>query len=70
MSLNEILQELPKLTEEERQQLRVELDAYYPDQEREWAKIAAERLHGLQGGERNAIPADEVFAKARRLIQQ
>jgi hypothetical protein len=70
MSLSEILEELPKLTEEERRRVQEELDAIHPDHEREWTSIAVERLGELESGSREAIPAEEVFAKARRLISE
>ena len=44
MTLAEILQELPRLTEEERQELREVLDGYDPERERAWAQLAKERF--------------------------
>jgi hypothetical protein len=70
MSLNEILDELPKLSEEERQRLQEELDAFHPDHERELARIAQERVRELETGGTQAIAAEEVFAKARRRISE
>ena len=68
MSLKEIFDELPKLTEEERKRLQEELDAFSPDHDRALAKIAEERLRSIQAGEKQAISAEEVFAKARHSI--
>jgi hypothetical protein len=48
MSLKEILDGLPNLTDEERVRLQEELDAFSPDQERAWAKIAEERLRSIR----------------------
>lgn len=70
MSLTEILEELPKLTEEERRRIQEELDAFHPDHERDWAGIAQERLRELEIGNKQAIPAEEVFSKARRSISE
>jgi hypothetical protein len=42
MSFTEILQELPKLTEAERQELREWLDGYDPALESQWVRIAKE----------------------------
>jgi Putative addiction module component len=44
------------------------MDAFSPDHERAWAKIAEERLRGIREDEKKAIPAEEVFTKARNLI--
>lgn len=44
MSLKEILDGLPDLTDEERARLQEELDAFSPDREHAWAQIAQERL--------------------------
>ena len=68
ISLQEILDELPKLTEAERTRLQEELDAFSQSDERSWAEIAEERLRGIRAGEKKAIPAEEVFTKARNLI--
>jgi hypothetical protein len=68
MSLQEILDELPKLTEAERTRLQEELDAFSQNDERSWAKIAEERLRGIRAGEKKAIPAEDVFTKARNSI--
>ena len=40
MSLSEILQDLPRLIEAERQELREVLDSYDPERERAWAQLA------------------------------
>jgi hypothetical protein len=59
MSLAEILEELPKLTEEER-------DEYDPG----FLSILQERVRGIESGERETIPADQVIAEGRRLAQE
>jgi hypothetical protein len=61
MSLAEILEELPKLTEEERDELRSRLDEYDPGFL--WVR-------GIESGERETIPADQVIAEGRRLVQE
>ena len=68
MSLQEILDELPKLTEAERTRLQEELDAFSQNDERSWAEVAEERLRAIRVGEKEAIPGEEVFTKARNLI--
>jgi hypothetical protein len=70
MSLNEILDELPRLSEDERSRLQEELDAFHPEQERELARVAQERLRELETGETRPISAEEVFAKARQRISE
>ena len=70
MTLSEILQELPRLTEEERQELREVLEAYDPDRERAWMQLAKERLRGIKAGERKTVDGDEVLAEGRRLAQK
>jgi hypothetical protein len=66
MSLAEILEELPKLTEEERDELRSRLDEYNPG----FLSILQERVRGIESGERETIPADQVIAEGRRLAQE
>jgi hypothetical protein len=66
MSLAEILEELPKLTEEERDELRSRLDEY----DAGFLSILQERVRGIQSGERETIPADQVIAEGRRLAQE
>ena len=61
MSLAEILEELPKLTEEERDELRSRLDEYDPG----FLSILQERVKGIESGERETIPADQVIAEGR-----
>jgi hypothetical protein len=68
MSLKEILERLPDLTDEERVRLHDELAAFSPDHERVWAQIAEERLASIRSGEKQAISVEEVFAKARHSI--
>ena len=67
MTLSEILQELPRLTEEERQELREVLDGYDPEREHAWAQLAKERFQGIKAGERITVDGDEVLAEGRRL---
>jgi hypothetical protein len=66
MSLAEILEELPKLTEEERDELRSRLDEYDP----EFLAVLQERVRGIESGERETIPVDQVIAEGRRLAQE
>jgi hypothetical protein len=70
MTLSEILQELPRLTEEERQELREVLDGYDPEPEHAWAQLAKERFRGIKAGERITVDGDEVLAEGRRLAQK
>ena len=70
MTLSEILQELPRLTEEERQELREILDGYNPEREHAWAQLAKERFRGIKAGERTTVDGDEVLAEGRRLAQK
>jgi hypothetical protein len=53
MTLSEILQQLPRLTEEERQELREVLDGYDPERERAWVQLAKERFRNQGGREKN-----------------
>ena len=62
----EILEELPKLTEEERDELRSRLDEYDPG----FLAILQERVRGIESGERETIPADQVIAEGRRLAKE
>ena len=71
MSLSEILQDLPRLTEaERRQELREVLDSYDPERERAWAQLAKERFRAIKAGERETVDGDEVLAEGRRLAQK
>jgi hypothetical protein len=70
MSLSEILQDLPRLTEAERQELREVLDSYDPERERAWAQLAKERFRAIKAGERKTLDGDEVLAEGRRLAQK
>jgi putative addiction module component (TIGR02574 family) len=73
-----LLQELSKkaksLTMEERTQLAQELlesvdrDAA-PDVQAEWEAEIARRIASYERGEATLVPAEEVFAAARRLTQ-
>ena len=66
MSLAEILEVLPKLTEEERDELRSRLDEYDPG----FLAILQERVKGIESGERETVPADHVIAEGRLLAQE
>jgi hypothetical protein len=68
--LIEIQKAIEQLTPEEKEELREWLDEHDPELEREWAKIAEERLRGIQTGERKTIDAFEVFAEARRIAER
>jgi hypothetical protein len=70
MSLSEILQDLPRLTEAERQELREVLEGYDPERERAWAQLAKERFRAIKAGERKTLDGDEVLAEGRRLAQK
>ncbi len=69
MSFTEILQELPKLTESERQELREWLDGYDPETESEWTRIAMERIRQLDAG-LAPLDGDQVLEEMRRLAKQ
>ena len=68
--LIEIQKAIEQLTPEEKEELREWLDEHDPELEREWAKIAEERLRGIQTGERKTMDAFEVFAEARRIAER
>jgi len=70
MTLSEILQELPRLTEEERQELREVLDGYNPEREHAWAQLAKERFRGIKAGERITVDGGEVLAEGGRLARK
>ena len=61
---------MKELAPEEKEELREWLDEHDTELEREWAKIAKERLRGIEAGERKTIDAVEVFAEARRIAEQ
>ena len=68
MTLSEILQELPRLTED--QELREVLDGYDPEREHAWAQLAKERFRGIKAGERITVDGDEVLAEGGRLARK
>jgi hypothetical protein len=68
--LTEIQKAIEQLAPEEKEELREWLDEHDSELEREWAKIAEERLRGIQAGERKTIDALEVFAEARRIAER
>ena len=68
--LTEIQKAIEELAPEEKEELREWLDERDTELEREWAKIAKERLRGIEAGERKTIDAVEVFAEARRIAEQ
>jgi hypothetical protein len=70
MTLSEILQEVARLPEEERRELRAVLEGYEPERERAWAQLAQERLRGIKAGKRETIDGDRVLAEGRRLAQK
>jgi hypothetical protein len=70
MSFTDILQELPKLSEEERQELREWLDGYDPALEREWVRIAQERVRQIDSGDVTPLDGARVLAEMRELAKQ
>ena len=70
MSFTDILQELPKLSEEERQELREWLDGYDPALEREWVRIAHERIRQIDSGDVTPLDGERVLAEMRQLAKQ
>ena len=70
MSFTEILQELPRLSEGERQELREWLDGYDPAMEREWAAIAQERIRQIKSGEVAPLDGEQVLKEMRQLAKQ
>jgi hypothetical protein len=69
MSFTDILRELPKLTESERQELREWLEGYDPAIESEWTRIAMERIRQLDAG-LAPLDGDQVLEEMRRLAKQ
>jgi ribosomal protein L11 methylase PrmA len=65
--LTEIQKAIEELAPEEKEELRDWLDERDDELEKEWAKVAAERLRGIQAGERKTIDASDVLAEARRM---
>ena len=70
MSFTDILQELPKLSEQERQELREWLDGYDPALETEWVRIAQERIRQIDSGEVTPLDGEGVLAEMRQLAKQ
>ncbi len=68
--LTEVQKAIEELAPEEKEKLREWLDERDAELEREWAKVAKERLRGIEAGERKTIDACEVFAEARRIAEQ
>jgi hypothetical protein len=68
--LTEIQKAIEELAPEEKEELREWLDERDTELEREWAKLAEERLRGIKAGGRKAIDAFEVFAEARRIAER
>ena len=68
--LTEIQKAIEQLDPEEKEELREWLDKHDPELEREWTKIAEERLRGIRAGERKTIDASEVFVEARRIAER
>jgi hypothetical protein len=46
------------------------LDGDGAKMEREWVKVAQERLRGIKAGERKTIDAFEVLEEVRRIAEQ
>ena len=70
MTLSEILEALPSLTNEERQELRMVLDSFDPGREQAWVELAKERLRGIKVGERKTVDGDEVLSEGRKMAQK
>ena len=69
--LTEIQKAIEELDPEEKEELREWLDERdTAELEREWTKVAEERLRGIKAGERKTIDAFEVFAEARRIAER
>ena len=49
-------------------QLAETLDAPLTPEEQAWAEVAERRVETLRNGKSRGVPADEVFAKARRRL--
>jgi hypothetical protein len=67
--LTEIQKAIGQLAPEEKEELRERLDSAGAEMEREWVKVAQERLRGIKAGERKAVDASEVLAEARRIAE-
>jgi len=70
MNFADILQELPKLSEEERQELREWLDGYDPLIEQEWMRIARERIRQIDSGEVEPLDGERVLGEMRQLAKR
>lgn len=68
--LTEIQKAIEELAPEEKEELRDWLDERDDELEKEWVKVAEERLRGIQAGERKTIDASDVLAEARRMIER
>jgi putative addiction module component (TIGR02574 family) len=72
MTVVQILTAAQALPPKEREalcaQLAESLDAPIDVEEQSWADIAARRADELRNGKVKGVPADEVFAKARRTL--
>ena len=66
--LTEIQKAIEELAPEEKQELRDWLDESDDELEKAQAKVAEERLRGIEAGERKTIDASDVLAEARRMI--
>ncbi len=74
VDLDEVLKSALSLTVEERatlaERLLSSLDELSEDEaERLWAEEAERRLHEYRAGRAAAVPAEEVFEKARQLLR-
>jgi putative addiction module component (TIGR02574 family) len=72
MTVTEILAAAHALPPQEREalctQIAETLDAPLTVQEQAWADVADRRAEELRSGKVKGVPADEVFAKARRRL--
>ena len=68
--LTEIQKAIEQLAPEEKEELREWLDSDDAETEREWVKVAQERLRGIKAGERKTVDASEVLAEARRIAER
>ena len=72
MTLAEIMTATPQLPTAEREELCTQiaesLDTPLSVEETAWAETAERRAEELRSGSVKGVPADEVFAKARRRL--
>lgn len=68
--LTEIQKAIEELAPEEKQELRDWLDESDDELEKEQAKVAEERLRGIEAGGRKTVDASDVLAEARRMTDR